>query len=226
MTRNIHTSSDLAFAFGPFRLFPLQRVLMCADEPVALGSRAREILIALVERAGKVVKKNELRERVWPDTVVEEGTLRVHIAALRRALGDRGSGSRYVENVTGHGYRFIAPVTRCDKSGSLDSDLPAERVNNLPISLSRVIGREHVVTALTHKLGERRFMTIVGPGGIGKTTVAVSTANALCSSYLHGVCFVDLGSVMIPPSFPSRWRRLLGCRWWCPQIPHRASWPP
>ena len=198
MTRNIHTSSELAFAFGPFRLFPLQRVLMCADEPVALGSRAREILVALVERAGKVVKKNELRERVWPDTVVEEGTLRVHIAALRRALGDRGSGSRYVENVTGYGYRFIAPVTRCDSSGSVDPDLPAERINNLPASLSRVIGREHVVRALMHKLGERRFMTLVGPGGIGKTTVAVSTANALCSSYLHGVCFVDLGSINDP----------------------------
>ena len=212
MTRNIHTSSDLAFAFGPFRLFPLQRVLMCADEPVALGSRAREILVALVERAGKVVKKNELRERVWPDTVVEEGTLRVHIAALRRALGDRGAASRYVENVTGHGYRFIAPVTRCDtaRSESLDSDLPAEHINNLPASLSRVIGREHVVTALTHKLGERRFMTIVGAGGIGKTTVAVSTANALCSSYLHGVCFVDLGSVNDPAFIPVAMAAALG----------------
>ena len=177
---------------------------MCADEPVALGSRAREILVALVERAGKVVKKNELRERVWPDTIVEEGTLRVHIAALRRALGDRGTGSRYVENVTGHGYRFIAPVTRCDNGRpvSLDSDLPVERLNNLPALLSRVIGREHVVTTLTHKLGERRLMTIVGPGGIGKTTVAVSTANELAPSYAHGVCFVDLGSVSDPSVIP------------------------
>ena len=197
-------SSDLAFAFGPFRLFPVQRVLMCADEPVALGSRAREILVALVERAGKVVKKNELRERVWPDTVVEEGTLRVHIAALRRALGDRGTGSRYVENVTGHGYRFIAPVTRCDngRTSGLDPVLPTERINNLPASLSRVIGREHVVTTLTHRLGERRFMTIVGAGGIGKTTVAVSVANELASSYAHGVCFVDLGSVNDPAVIP------------------------
>ena len=87
---------------------------MRGDEPVALGSRAREILVALVERAGKVVRKSELRERVWPDTVVEEGTLRVHIATLRRALGDRHIASRYVENVTGHGYRFVAPVTRFD----------------------------------------------------------------------------------------------------------------
>ncbi len=111
MTRDIHTSGVPGFAFGPFRLFPAQRILMRGDDPVLLGSRAREVLVALVERAGEVVRKSELRERVWPDTVVEEGTLRVHIAALRRALGDRRSASQYVENVTGHGYRFVAPVT-------------------------------------------------------------------------------------------------------------------
>jgi predicted ATPase len=205
-------SSDMAFAFGPFRLFPVQRVLMCADEPVALGSRAREILVALVERAGKVVKKNELRERVWPDTVVEEGTLRVHIAALRRALGDRGTGSRYVENVTGHGYRFIAPVTRCDngRTSGLDPVLPNERVNNLPASLSRVIGREHVVMTLAQRLGERRFMTIVGPGGIGKTTVAVTAANELAPAYAHGVCFVDLASINDPVLIPVTMAAALG----------------
>lgn len=104
----------LEFAFGPFRLFPAQRILMRAAQPVVLGSRAREILLVLVEHAGKLVKKSELRERVWPDTVVEEGTLRVHIAALRRALGDGRCDSRYVENVTGQGYRFVAPVTRLE----------------------------------------------------------------------------------------------------------------
>jgi predicted ATPase/DNA-binding winged helix-turn-helix (wHTH) protein len=205
MTSNIQTSSDLAFVFGPFRLFPAQRVLMCGGEPVALGSRAREILIALVENAGKLVKKNELCGRAWPDTVVEEGTLRVHIAALRRALGDRPSGgNRYVENVTGHGYRFVAPVTRYDggPSHAWETALPAEPINNLPPCLSRVIGREHAVTTLTQRLGERRFMTVVGPGGIGKTTVAVSAANALRTSYAHGVCFVDLGSVSDPAVIP------------------------
>ena len=173
---------------------------MRGDEPVALGSRAREILVALVERAGEVVRKSELRERVWPDTVVEEGTLRVHIAALRRALGDRHIASRYVENVTGHGYRFVAPVTpvECDPSADVERACIGEAPHNLPASLSRMFGREHVVATLTERLRERRFMTLVGPGGIGKTTVAVSVAHVLYPTYPHGVCFVDLSSVRDP----------------------------
>ena len=97
--------------FGPFRLDPQQRIIRHANTPLRLGSRAREILLTLVEHAGKTVNKRELMARVWPDTLVEEGTLRVHIAALRKALGDGKFGMRYVENVTGHGYRFIAPIT-------------------------------------------------------------------------------------------------------------------
>ena len=103
-------------AFGPFRLYPEQRVLFRADTLVRLGSRAREILLLLVERAGEMVTKSELMARVWPDTIVEEGSLRVHIAALRKALGDGQAGVRYVENVSGRGYRFIAPLTRVDEA--------------------------------------------------------------------------------------------------------------
>src|ERR1700761_3349954 len=101
----------LNVAFGPFVLNPTQRVLLRGDRPVRLGSRAREILICLVERAGTVVSKNDLIRRVWPETVVEEGTLRVHIASLRKILGEDRDRVRYVENVTGHGYRFVAAVT-------------------------------------------------------------------------------------------------------------------
>jgi DNA-binding winged helix-turn-helix (wHTH) protein len=103
-------------AFGPFRLYPEQRVLLRAGTPLRLSSRAREILFVLVERAGEIVKKRELMARVWPNTIVEEGSLRVHIAALRKALGDGEACRRYVENVTGHGYRFIAPLARGDEA--------------------------------------------------------------------------------------------------------------
>src|SRR3981081_3868532 len=97
-TDDLQTWSGQEIAFGPFRLYPEQRMLLRANAPLQLGSRAREILLALVERAGEIVKKNELIARVWPDTIVEEGTLRVHIAALRKALGDGQAGMRHVEN--------------------------------------------------------------------------------------------------------------------------------
>jgi DNA-binding winged helix-turn-helix (wHTH) protein len=101
-------------SFGPFRFFLLQRVLVRAGTPLRIGSRAREILLALVERAGEVVSKRELISRVWPHTIIEEVTLRAHIAALRKVLGDAEAGMPYVQNVTGFGYRFAAPVVHAE----------------------------------------------------------------------------------------------------------------
>src|SRR5215469_5008803 len=110
MTIDMQASNGAAIAFGPYRLLPLQRILLRDRTPLRLGSRAREILVALVERAGEVVEKRELLRRVWPDMVVEEATLRVHINTLRKALREGEAGTRYVESVTGRGYRFVAPV--------------------------------------------------------------------------------------------------------------------
>lgn len=97
--------------FGPFRFEIGQRKLFRGETPVRLGSRARDVLAALIEQAGQVVRKCDLLAQVWPDTIVEEGTLRVHVSALRKALGEDDAGDRYIENVTGRGYRFYAPVT-------------------------------------------------------------------------------------------------------------------
>ncbi len=101
-----------AASFGPFCLLPAQQVLLEGETPVRLGSRALEILIALVERAGELVTKGELMACVWPDTVVEESSLRFHLARLQRALNDGREGERYVTNVLGRGYCFVAPVSR------------------------------------------------------------------------------------------------------------------
>ena len=110
MTVDMQASNGAAVAFGPYRLLPLQRIVLRNRTPLQLGSRAREILVALVERAGEVVEKRELLRRVWPGMVVEEATLRVHINTLRKALREGEAGARYVESVTGRGYRFVAPV--------------------------------------------------------------------------------------------------------------------
>ena len=88
--------ADHAISFGPFRLLPSQQLLLEDGKPVRVGSRALDILIALAERANETISREDLVARVWPDTVVEEGNLRVHIAALRRALGDGQGGNRYL----------------------------------------------------------------------------------------------------------------------------------
>src|SRR5882672_4290548 len=194
MTINMTTSRDTAIAFGPFVLNPTQRVLLRGDRPVRLGSRAREILICLVERAGTVVSKNDLIKRVWPETIVEEGTLRVHIASLRKILGEGRAQPRYVENVTGHGYRFVATVTRAAASeGVALGPVSTEQAPAVCAAVTRLIGRRDVVATIADQLQQRRLMTLVGPGGMGKTTVAWATAEYTRNSYPNGVCFVDLG---------------------------------
>jgi predicted ATPase/DNA-binding winged helix-turn-helix (wHTH) protein len=199
-TDDLQTSSGEQIAFGPFRFCPEERVLLRADTPVPLGSRALEILLFLVERAGEIVEKRELMARVWPNIIVEEGQLRAYIARLRKALGDGQAGMRYVENVTGHGYRFIAPLKRLDgaRPSPIAQARAAELPHNIPIRLTSMIGRAPVVAALASCLAHRRFVTIVGSGGIGKTTVAIAAADQLHASYSQGVCFVDLASLTDP----------------------------
>ncbi len=101
-------------AFGSFRLIPAQFLLLEGDKPVRLGSRALEILIVLLERPGELVSKQELMARVWPNIFVEPANLTVHISALRRTLRDGRDGNRFIINVPGRGYSFVASVEVSD----------------------------------------------------------------------------------------------------------------
>lgn len=103
-------SPNSFYEFGPFRLDPALPLLLRDGEPVQLPPKALETLVVLVERAGRVVRRQELIEAVWPDTVVEENNLSVNVSALRKALGDGEEGEKYIETVPRRGYRFIAPV--------------------------------------------------------------------------------------------------------------------
>jgi predicted ATPase/DNA-binding winged helix-turn-helix (wHTH) protein len=186
-------------------LFPAERLLERDGVPVELGGRALDILITLVRLAGEVVSKTDLLSRVWPDTVVAEGSLRVHIASLRRALGDGEDGARYVTNVAGRGYCFVAPVAHCAENRSHASQPPAPQeavvwgpAHGLPPRLKRMAGRDDTVRDVMTQLAEHRFVSIVGAGGIGKTTVAVSVAHALLSEFSGAVRFIDLGSLTDP----------------------------
>ncbi|TPK92374.1 transcriptional regulator [Mesorhizobium sp. B2-4-17] len=97
-------------SFGPFRLLPAQFLLLEGDRPAPLGSRALEILIALLERPGELISKQELMARVWPDVFVGPANLTVHISALRRTLRDGRDGNRFIINIPGRGYKFVASV--------------------------------------------------------------------------------------------------------------------
>jgi predicted ATPase/DNA-binding winged helix-turn-helix (wHTH) protein len=201
---------DGGFFFGPFRLLPARQLLLEGDTPIRLGSRALEILAALVERPGELVSKSELMARAWPNTVVEESNLKVHIATLRRALGEGRLGQRYVATVSGRGYRFVAPV----ECGELRRAAPASRspgpsAHNLPAP-KRTIGRAHIVDALLQQLPRSRFVTVVGSGGIGKTTVALAVAHALVADYQNGVRIVDFASLPGPQFVPGAIASALG----------------
>src|SRR5437879_2333760 len=154
-----------AVSFGPYRLIAAQRLLVEGDKPVRLGSRAFDILAALVERAGEVVRKEELIARAWPQTFVEDANLKIQISALRRALGDGQGGHRYVATVPGRGYNFVAPVRR--EEPSLAAPAPpvgSATPHNLPVAVTRMIGRDDAAAALVTRLSRERLVTVVGAG--------------------------------------------------------------
>jgi DNA-binding winged helix-turn-helix (wHTH) protein len=179
--------------FGSFELNVAERLLRKADEVIPLGGRAFDILLTLIERNGEVVTKSELIKKVWPEVTVEEGSLRVHLSALRKALGDGRFGYRYIANVQGRGYSFVAPVTR--QFGEQDGGRAFAGLTNLPSPLNRMIGREDAVLAIRSRLRTERLITVFGPGGIGKTTVAVSVGHASLAESSGAVFFVDLSLV-------------------------------
>jgi predicted ATPase/DNA-binding winged helix-turn-helix (wHTH) protein len=203
------SSSIREFSFGPFYLHATERRLLRDGATVEIGSRALDILIALVEGAGEVIGKKGLIARVWPDVIVEESSLRVHVAALRKALGDGVDGARYITNVPGRGYSFVAPVSSSTTTNTAESAAPsnataaaapvaehahARVTHTLPARLTRMVGRDSAIAALSQQLRAERFVTIVGPGGLGKTTVAVSVAHLLSAEFTTAV-FVDLAAV-------------------------------
>jgi predicted ATPase/DNA-binding winged helix-turn-helix (wHTH) protein len=192
--QQISSPSATRLRFGPFELNVGERTLKKANQAISLGGRAYDILIALLENAGESVTKSELIAKAWPDVTVEEGSLRVHLSALRKALGDGQFGNKYIANIQGHGYSFIAPVTRLP--GDRDKSGASARLSNLPPALGRMVGRDHVVREIRGWLQtEQRLITILGAGGIGKTTVAVAVGHAALAEFSGAAFFADLAAV-------------------------------
>ena len=205
-------ASAPTIAFGPFRLLPRQRLILEHDRPIRLGSRALDILIALIERRGELISKRELMAAVWPDTTVVEANLTVHVTALRRALGDGEGANRYIHNSPGRGYRFVAPVEYMEEPNFYPARAtPTACRHNLPARLSPLIGRGEAIAGLVDQLTRQRLITIVGPGGVGKTAVALDVAEAVVPAYEHGVWLVDLATIANPLQVPAAVAAALNC---------------
>jgi predicted ATPase/DNA-binding winged helix-turn-helix (wHTH) protein len=204
-------SIDVAFAFGPFRLIPSQHVLVRDNRPVKLGGRALDILHLLLMRAGEEVSKNALIEWAWPNVVVDERNLKVHIRSLRRALDDTFPQATYIATVVGHGYQFVGPVQTAPVQIADFSRDQQSVVSNLPAPAT-LVGRQRDVEGVARALDLTRLVTLVGPGGVGKTSLAIAVAHARLGEFPDGVRFVDLSATDDPTLVPHLVATVLGVR--------------
>lgn len=198
------------WAFGPFILSAVERQLFRDNVPVRIGSRSLDILIALCRNAGEVVEKHELIRRVWGGLVVDEGALRVHINGLRRALNEDQADARYVVNVPGRGYSLATSLSVVPDPVPHPAAARNDRFSHLPMASSRTIGRETDVLTLVAQLQRHRFVSVVGPGGIGKTTVVVEALRRLGEDFDRQIRFVNLSAVTDLQAVHSTIASLLG----------------
>jgi predicted ATPase/DNA-binding winged helix-turn-helix (wHTH) protein len=197
-------------SFGPFELVASERLLTKDGLPVELGARALDILIALLSQPNEIISKKDLLAQGWPDVTVEESSLRVHVAGLRKALGDGKGGARYITTLAGRGYCFVAPVSRSSDQHSVKSAIGSFPHVNLPSRLSRMVGRADDVRLVSARLVAARFVTILGAGGVGKTTVAVAVGHDLIGIFSGAVIFVDLGALSDPSLAATTMASMLG----------------
>jgi predicted ATPase/DNA-binding winged helix-turn-helix (wHTH) protein len=206
----------LVYEFGGWEVDLARRELRLRGVPVPLGGRAFQIFAVLVQSAGELVTKDELMARVWPGVIVEENTLEVHISAVRKALGsDRAT----LRTSFGRGYRLVGDWTiRKERTQADPVVLDPTRMSvqsfltNVPAVGSELVGRTAVVKQLQEFLSAYRMITLIGPGGIGKTVLALEVTRSLFPAF-HGDCWlVDLVSLSDPGFVPSMVAGVLGLK--------------
>jgi predicted ATPase/DNA-binding winged helix-turn-helix (wHTH) protein len=195
-------------SFGPFRLHVTERLLEKNGVPVKIGSRALDILVTLLEQAPEVVSKHDLNRRAWGRLIVDEGSIRAQIVRLRKRLDDGDSAVSYIANIPGRGYCFTGAVawSVCEATAR---KAPMAALH-LPRGPLLMVGRDDAARELTARLKKLRFVSIVGPGGIGKTTVALALAHRMLGEFQGAIHFLDLGALEDPRLLASMLASQLG----------------
>lgn len=187
------TNMPIHYSFGDFEFEAKTGALKREGKPILIGSRAVMILRTLIDRRDECVSNAELLAAGWPNVQVEEANVRVHIAALRKALGDHEG---FIANTVGRGYQFIGPLSVVE---TIDESLPAPAVrSNLPAAPTRLFGREETIACISSAIASHSVVTISGTGGVGKTSVAVDVAHHWELAGKSPVIFIDLSTVSDP----------------------------
>jgi DNA-binding winged helix-turn-helix (wHTH) protein len=201
--------------FGRFQVLPHRRELLADGQPIKLGGRAFDVLMALIEAHGAVVSKDALMARVWPNRVVEENNLEAQIVALRKAFGsERG----LIRTVTGRGYQFTGEIrtvlSRPDAQITVRMPeptlTPSRPPTNLPEPVSELIGRDAELGEIVGLTASHRLITLAGAGGIGKTRLGIEVAQHLLPQFADGVWIVELAPLSDPELVPATVAAALG----------------
>jgi len=192
--------------FGHFELHPAERVLRVRGEPVALGSRAFDLLLVLAQRHERLVTKQELLDLVWPGLVVEEHNIATQIGNLRKLLG-----ASAIATLPGYGYRLTAPLQPAPAASMVSRPAQPAR-HNLPEQRTRFIGREAALADLARLLPSTRLLTLTGIGGCGKTRLALQFARQQLAGFPDGVWFIDLAPLKDAARVASTCAAVLGIR--------------
>jgi predicted ATPase/DNA-binding winged helix-turn-helix (wHTH) protein len=197
---------DQPLRFGHFELQPAERVLRVRGEPVAVGSRAFDLLLALAQRHERLVTKQELLDLVWPGLVVEEHNIATQISTLRKLLG-----ASAIATLPGYGYRLTA-LPQATRAEAAVASAPQRLRHNLPDQRTRFIGREGALADLARLLPSTRLLTLTGIGGCGKTRLALQFAQQQLAAFADGVWFIDLAPLKDAERVASTCAAVLGLR--------------
>jgi predicted ATPase/DNA-binding winged helix-turn-helix (wHTH) protein len=217
MAREVsEASANLVYACDQWEIDLGRRELRSRGIPVPLGGRAFEVVTVLVQSAAELVTKDHMMERVWPGVIVGEGTLHVHISAVRKALGqDRAM----LKTVSGRGYRLLGSWTPQQRQATAapvysaltrTSETPPP--NNFPPVIKRLIGRAAACQFVRDLVSAYRVVTLTGPGGIGKTSLAIKAVRYLLPDFEDGGWLVELASLSDPGLVPSTVASTLGLK--------------